>query len=78
MCGELLCGELMCGELMCGELMCGELLCGELMCGELMCGEISKTWLQKLFFSPFTTVYFRKTTNILRIFEFTKVSHFID
>ena len=34
----------------------------------------SKAWLQKYFCSPLTKIYVCKTTNILSIFEFTKVS----
>ena len=37
----------------------------------------SLTWLRKYFLSPVTKVYARETTTILRIFEFTKFSHFI-
>ena len=33
----------------------------------------SKAWLQKYFCSPLTKIYVRETTNILRIFQFTKV-----
>ena len=40
--------------------------------------DIFKNLVAEIFFSPFTAVYVRETAIILRIFEFTKVSHFID
>ena len=52
----------------------------ELICGGL-CVEkydIFKNLVTEIFFSPFAKVYVRKTAIILRILEFTKVSHFID
>ena len=44
---------------------------------EDLCAEkcdIFESLVQKYFCSPLTKIYVRKTTNILRIFEFTKVS----
>ena len=57
-------------------------LCNEnkgLICGGLMRSDttFSVTWLRKYFLSPVTKVYGCETTIILRIFEFTKFSHFI-
>ena len=52
-----------------------------LICGGLTCGEIrhfQKLGCGNIFFSPFTRVYVRETTIILRFIEFTKVSHFLD
>ena len=40
--------------------------------------DIFKNLVAEIFFSPFTAVYVHETAIILRIFEFTKVSHFID
>ena len=40
--------------------------------------DIFKNLVAEIFFSPFTAVYVRETAIILQIFEFTKVSHFID
>ena len=40
--------------------------------------DIFKNLVAEIFFSPFTAVYVHEKAIILRIFEFTKVSHFID